>query len=50
VTVDDAYIIESILKPTAKTVDGYPEGTMPTYEGLLNDEQIQEIIAYIKTL
>lgn len=49
-TVDDAYIIESILKPNAKVVEGYPEGTMPPYEGLVTDEQIQDLIAYIKTL
>ncbi len=49
-TVNDAYITESILKPNAKVVEGYPEGTMPPYEGLVTDEQIKDIIAYIKTL
>jgi cytochrome c oxidase subunit 2 len=57
VTADDDYIIESILDPHAKIVDGYElspgSGTsvMPTnYVEKLTMEQIQDIIEYIKTL
>ena len=49
VTADDEYIRESILQPNAKIVEGFP-AAMPPFEGLLDDEQIANIIAYIKTL
>lgn len=49
VTVDDKYIRESILNPRAKVVAGY-QPVMPTYEGQLNEQQIMQIISYIKTL
>ncbi|GAA5522255.1 cytochrome c oxidase subunit II [Aliifodinibius salicampi] len=49
VTVDENYLRESILEPSAKVVDGYPD-VMNTYQGQLNDEQINAIIEYIKTL
>jgi len=47
VTADDAYITESIKTPTAKVVKGFPP-TMPVYP--FTDEQIADIVAYIKTL
>lgn len=49
VTVDENYIRESILEPSAKVVEGYPD-VMNTYQGQLNDEQINAIIEYLKTL
>ncbi len=49
VTVDENYIRESILEPNAKVVAGYP-AVMNTYQGQLNDDQINAIIEYIKTL
>lgn len=49
VTVDENYIRESILEPSAKVVEGFPD-VMNTYQGQLNDEQINAIIEYIKTL
>jgi cytochrome c oxidase subunit 2 len=49
VTVDENYIRESILEPGAKVVEGYPN-VMNSYQGQLNDEQINAIIEYIKTL
>ncbi|MCC6124865.1 MAG: cytochrome c oxidase subunit II [Pirellulales bacterium] len=48
-TVDENYIRESLLEPSAKIVAGYPD-QMPTFKGLLKDEEIAAIIAYIKTL
>lgn len=47
VAADDVYITESILDPLAKIVAGYPP-VMPPYD--LTDEQIANLIAYIKTL
>jgi len=48
VTVDDAYIHESIKTPQAKIVRGFENQLMPTYS--FTDEQIADIVAYIKTL
>ncbi len=47
VVVDDAYVTESIRDPKAKITKGYP-ATMPAVA--LSDQQIAEIIAYLKTL
>ena len=49
VTVDENYILESILEPMAKLRAGF-QPVMPTYKGQLKDEEITAIIAYIKTL
>ena len=47
VTVDEAYITESILDPAAKIVKGY-DNVMIVVP--LTQEEIDEIISYIKTL
>lgn len=49
VVADDAYIRESILQPKAKIVAGY-QPVMPTFQGLVTEEQILNLTAYIKTL
>lgn len=49
ITVDENYIRESILDPQAKIVSGY-QPVMPTYQGILDDRQIDALIAYIKSL
>ena len=49
ITVDENYIRESILDPGAKIVDGY-QNQMASYQGLLDDAQIDAIIEYLKTL
>ncbi len=46
---DENYIKESILKPQSKVVKGF-EPVMPTFAGLLNDREIDGVIAYIKKL
>lgn len=49
--VDEAYLRESILNPNAKVVDGFgPSSAMPPYKGLLKDDQIDALIAFIKTV
>jgi mono/diheme cytochrome c family protein len=50
VTADEAYLTESILQPGAKVVEGYPAGTMPTYDKLLSADDVKAIVAYIQTL
>ncbi|HXG66200.1 MAG TPA: cytochrome c oxidase subunit II [Blastocatellia bacterium] len=49
VIADENYIRESILNPRAKVVAGY-DPIMPTYQGLLSEEQVLQLIAYIKSL
>ena len=49
VVIDDAYIRESIIDPQAKIVAGY-QANMPTYKGQVSEEQIVQLIAYIKSL
>jgi cytochrome c oxidase subunit 2 len=49
VTADEQYLRESILDPPAKVVAGYPQ-LMPSYRGQLSDEQVAQLVAYIKTL
>ena len=49
-TADDAYIIESIRNPGARIVEGY-QNIMPAGIGsTLTDQQIQDLIALIKSL
>jgi len=46
---DENYIRESMLDPEAKIVDGF-DPVMPTYQGILNDREIDALIVYIKSL
>jgi cytochrome c oxidase subunit 2 len=50
VKVDENYVRESILNPTAKIVKGYENAMMPTYAGQLSDADINAIIEFMKTL
>jgi cytochrome c oxidase subunit 2 len=49
ITADENYVRESILNPTAKIVAGY-QPIMPTYQGQLSEDQLVQLIAYIKSL
>ena len=49
VTADEDYIRESILNPQAKIVAGY-QPIMPTFKGLISEDGIMQIIAYLKSL
>jgi cytochrome c oxidase subunit 2 len=49
VRADEGYIRTSILEPSAQVVAGY-EPVMPSFQGKLNDREIDAIIAYLKTL
>ncbi|SET17163.1 cytochrome c oxidase subunit 2 [Draconibacterium orientale] len=50
VTVDEEYIRKSIYEPNADVVDGYNKGLMVSYEGQLSDDDIDNIIEYLKTV
>jgi len=47
VKVDDAYLRESILMPSARIVQGY-EPIMPAFQGQISEEAMQQLIEYIK--
>jgi cytochrome c oxidase subunit 2 len=49
VVADEAYLRESILNSQAKIVAGY-KPIMPTFKGLVSEEGLMQLIAYIKTL
>ena len=49
VIADETYIRESILDPTHRVVEGYSP-VMPTFQGQLSEEQVLELIAYIKIM
>jgi cytochrome c oxidase subunit II len=49
VVADEAYLRESIVNPQAKVVAGFPP-IMPTFQGLVSEEQLLQLIAYIKSL
>lgn len=49
VQVDEEYVRESIMNPSAKVVKGYTP-LMPTFSNQLNDEDVNNLIAYIKSL
>jgi cytochrome c oxidase subunit 2 len=49
VTVDDNYIRNSILNPSSQVVEGY-QPIMPTFKGQVTEEQLNGLVAYIKSL
>ncbi len=49
VTADERYLRESLLNPNAKVTEGFAPN-MPTYQGLVTEEQILQLISYMKTL
>lgn len=49
VVAEESYLRESILNPGAKIVAGY-NNIMPTFQGQLDEEQLLQLIAYLKSL
>jgi cytochrome c oxidase subunit II len=49
VVVDEAYLREAILMPSAKITAGF-QPTMPTFQGLVSEEGLLELIEYVKSL
>jgi cytochrome c oxidase subunit 2 len=51
VVIDDAYLYTAITSPNAQVVKGSTPNVMPqTYKDSISDDQIADIIAYIKSL
>ncbi|HYK22377.1 MAG TPA: cytochrome c oxidase subunit II [Pyrinomonadaceae bacterium] len=49
VRVDEGYVRESILNPQAKIVTGFGP-IMPTFQGQISEDQLVQLVAYIKSL
>jgi cytochrome c oxidase subunit II len=49
VVADDNYLRESILNSQAKVVQGFTP-IMPVFQGMLSEEQVLSLIAYIKSM
>ena len=49
VTADENYIRESILDPGSQIVSGF-KPVMPTFQGLVSEEQLNALVAYVKSL
>ncbi|HEY7098120.1 MAG TPA: cytochrome c oxidase subunit II [Terriglobales bacterium] len=49
VTADEDYIRESILNPGAKVASGF-KPIMPTFQSIVSEEQVNQLVAYIKSL
>ncbi|HJZ80583.1 MAG TPA: cytochrome c oxidase subunit II [Pyrinomonadaceae bacterium] len=49
VNADESYLRESILNPQAKIVTGFGP-IMPSFQGQVSEEQLLQVVAYIKSL
>ena len=49
IQVDEAYIRESILAPSAKVTAGF-QPIMPTFQGLVSEEGLLQLIEYVKSM
>jgi cytochrome c oxidase subunit 2 len=49
VVADEAYLRDSILQPRRDIAAGY-EPIMPSFSGILSDDEIQSLVAYIRSL
>jgi cytochrome c oxidase subunit 2 len=49
VVVDEAYVRESILNPGARITAGF-QPIMPAFQGLVSEEQLLQLIEYVKSL
>ena len=48
VIADDEFLRESILQPAKRLTKGY-EPLMPTYQGQVTEEQVRDLIAFLKS-
>lgn len=50
VVADEGYLKRAMLEPDAEIVKGFTEGSMPSYKGRMTDEEVEQVIEYIKSL
>lgn len=46
---DKAFLKQSIVEPNAVITKGFP-AAMPSFAGMLNEQQLEDLLAYLKTL
>jgi mono/diheme cytochrome c family protein len=46
-TSAEEYVRQSLLEPDAFTVEGFQAGVMPSYQGRLSDQQVDELVKYL---
>jgi cytochrome c oxidase subunit 2 len=49
IIADENYIRQSVFEPTSQIVSGFP-AIMPTFKGQLTEDDVMQIVAYIKSL
>jgi len=49
IRADESYVRESILNPQAKLVEGFGP-IMPTFQGQISEDQLMQVLAFIKSL
>jgi len=49
VTADEDYVRESIMNPAAKVVSGF-KPIMPVFQGIVSEDQLNALAAYVKSL
>ena len=47
--VDESYVREAILNPSATVATGFP-AVMPSFAALLTEEELQALVAYVRSL
>ncbi len=47
---DENYIRTHILHPSTYSVQGFPKGVMPSFQGQLSEEELTGLIEYVKSL
>lgn len=50
VTVDDAYLKQSVYEPDKAIVVGFQKGIMKSYKGIVSEEEMAQISEYLKTI
>jgi len=50
VKVDDAYLAAAILEPDRQVPQGYVPGVMPSFAGKLKPQELDALVAYIRSL
>jgi len=50
IVVDDAHIIKSIYEPNEDILKSYNKGLMISYKDKINEQQMQDILDYLKTI
>jgi len=48
--MDADYFYESVLQPQARIVSGFVDAAMPSYEGLVTEDDLEALAAYVESL